>query len=281
MPAARPQSPKSGHFANAILPCKKDVTTGPRCGIEKDIMKTIAIANQKGGTAKTTTTAALGILLSRAGVRVHLVDMDPQASLTQAFGRDDPHDRLYNAFTDRAALPMVELEPRLTLSPSTVALSRAETELMTEAGREYFLRTCLENTDLPNDAVVLFDCPPSLGILAVNCWAASGGLIAPVQPGGFELHALAHLHMTLEVIRNRIHPELCILGAVVTNAHARRAITGAVCDEVRRLYPVLGVVRTDAKLLYATSAGEMLRLNRSRALDDYAGVAEQLECIIQ
>jgi chromosome partitioning protein len=244
-------------------------------------MKTIAIANQKGGTAKTTTAAALGVLLSRAGIHVHMVDMDPQSSLTQAFGCRDAEDRLYNALTSRAGLPIDELSPTLTLSPSSVELGRAETELMTEPGREYYLRTCLQNTDLPDDAVVLFDCPPSLGLLAVNCMAAAGGMIAPVQPGGFELHALAHLHMTVETIRERLQPDLCILGAVVANAHLRRAITDQVRDEVDRLHPVLGVVRTDARMLYATSSGAMLRLNRSRALEDYAAVAEQLECMIQ
>ena len=152
---------------------------------------------------------------------------------------------------------------------------------MTEPGREYYLRTCLQNTDLPDDAIVLFDCPPSLGILAVNCMVAAGGTIAPVQPGGFELHALAHLHMTVETIRERLQPDLCVLGAVVANAHLRRAITDQVRDEVDRLHPVLGVVRTDARMLYATSSGAMLRINRSRALEDYAAVAEQLECMIQ
>jgi len=210
-----------------------------------------------------------------------MVDMDPQSSLTQAFGRRDAEDRLYHALTSRAGLPIDELSPTLTLSPSTVELSRAEIELMTEAGREYFLRTCLEKTALPENAVVLFDCPPSLGILAVNCMAASGGLIAAVQPGGFELHALAHLHMTVETVRERIHPDLCVLGAVVANAHLRRAITDQVRDEVDRLHPVLGVVRTDARMLYATSSGAMLRISRSRALEDYATVAEQLECMIQ
>lgn len=240
-------------------------------------MKTIAVANQKGGTAKTTTAAALGVLLSRAGIHVHMVDMDPQSSLTHAFGCQDTEDRLYNALTSRAALPIDELSPTLTLSPSTVELRWAEAELITEPGREYHLRTCLHNTDLPKDAVVLFDCPPSLGLLAVNCMAAACGLLAPVQPGGFELHALAHLYTAVETIRQRFQPDLCMLGAVVANAHLRRSITDQVRDEVDRLHPVLGIVRSDARMLCASSAGAMLRISRSRALDDYAAVAEQLE----
>jgi chromosome partitioning protein len=101
---------------------------------------------QTGGTAKTTTVAALGVLLSRTGTPVHLVDMDPQASLTRAFGHQDQTDGLYNALTDRAALPVQTVFDNLSLTPSTIELARAETELLAEPAREYFLRTCLEKT---------------------------------------------------------------------------------------------------------------------------------------
>jgi len=243
-------------------------------------MKIIAIANQKGGTAKTTTVAALGVLLSRTGTRVHLVDMDPQASLTRAFGHQDQTDGLYSALTDRAGLPVQTVFDNLSLTPSTIELARAETELLAEPGREYFLRTCLEKTRLPTDAVVLLDTPPSLGILAVNCLATAGGMIAVVQPGGFELHALVHLHVTAQTIQDRINPDLHSLGAIVTNAHRRRSITGQVRHEVSRLYPLLGIVRADARLLYATTGGTIQRLVASKALQDYAEVVEHLRQVL-
>lgn len=144
---------------------------------------------------------------------VHLVDMDPQASLTRAFGRNDPADRLYHSLTSRASLPADRLAPNLTFSPSSIELGRSETELLTEPGREYFLRTCLERTQLPDAAGVLFDCPPSLGILAINCLATAGGLLTVVQPGGFELHALLHLHTNVRIIQERGQPDLHVLGA--------------------------------------------------------------------
>src|SRR3990172_11820813 len=170
---------------------------------------------QAGGTAKTTTTAALGVLLSRSETPIHLVDMDPQASLTRAFGRSDSADRLYHSLSSRASLPIDRLAFNLTLSPRSLELSRAETELLTETGREYFLRTCLERTQLPENTVVLLDCPPSLGILAVNCLATAGGLLTVVQPGGFELHALVHLQMTVRVIQERVRPDLQVLGSII------------------------------------------------------------------
>jgi chromosome partitioning protein len=239
-------------------------------------MKVIAIANQKGGTAKTTTTAVLGVLLSRKGHRVHLLDMDPQASLSRTFLRTDGSDRLFQSLKNRAGLPIDQLDGRLSLTPSTVELSRAETDLLAEPGREYFLRLALERTELPDDAIVLIDCPPSLGVLALNCLVAAGGLVVTVQPGGFELHALVHLHMTVAAVQQRVNPELTVFGTIITNSHPRRSITGRVREELARVHNVLGSVRTDARLLYATTAGTLLNLRRSNALDDYGQVVDKL-----
>ena len=121
-------------------------------------MWTIAIANQKGGTAKTTTAAALGVLLSRAGVDVHLVDMDPQASLSLAFGIQDDEEKLYNSIRQRAGLPVQEIADHLTISPGSIEMARLETELISETSREHFLRTCFLNSDLSSNRVVLIDC---------------------------------------------------------------------------------------------------------------------------
>jgi len=243
-------------------------------------MKIIAIANQKGGTAKTTTTATLGVLLSRRGFQVHLVDMDPQASLTRTFGKADASDHLYASLTNRAGLPIEPVAMNLSLSPSTIELARVESELITEPGREYFLRTALERTELRDNTVVLLDCPPSLGILAVNCLSAAGGVIVVVQPGGFELHAVIHLDMTIRAIQERVNPDLTVLGTVLTNCHKRRAITERVQEEIGQVHNVLGSIRADAKLLYATTAGTLPKLKRSNALADYAGVAEELRMLI-
>ncbi len=243
-------------------------------------MNVIAIANQKGGTAKTTSVAALGILLSRRGVRVHLVDTDPQASLSQAFGVVDPEDRFGSSLIDRERLPVDILADNLSLTPGSIALSICENQMMTEPGREFFLRTSLEKTPLPRETIVLLDSPPSLGILAINCLAAAGGLIVVVQPGGFELHALAHLERTVQLIRRQTNPDLSVLGTILTNCHRRRKITRQVGEEIAQLHSVLGTVRADARLLYATTAGTLLKLNRSNALADYAHVAERIRTLI-
>lgn len=240
-------------------------------------MKIITIANQKGGTAKTTSTAALGVLLSRRGYRVHLIDVDPQASLSQAFGLSDSEDRFACSLIDGEQLPVDVLDGELSITPGSVALASCEAQLLTTPAREYFLRTCLEKTKLPDETVVLLDSPPSLGVLALNCLAASGGLIITVQPGGFEIQALAYLETTVQVIQRNVNPDLSVLGILLTNCHRRRGITQQVSEEVAQLHGVLGSIRADARILYATTAGTILGLRRSNALDDYSAIVEQLQ----
>lgn len=219
--------------------------------------------------------------ISRKGWRVHLLDMDPQASLSRTFLRTDAAERLYLSLKNRAGLSVDQLDEHLSLTPSSLELSRAETELLSEPGRECFLRLALDRTELPDDAIVLLDCPPSLGVLALNCLVAAGGLIVTVQPGGFELHALVHLHMTVAAVQQRVRPDLSVLGTIITNSHSRRSITGRVREELARVRNVLGCVRTDARLLYATTAGTLLKLRRSNALDDYAEVADKLMDVLE
>jgi chromosome partitioning protein len=244
------------------------------------IMNVIAIANQKGGTGKTTTAAALGVLLSRSGIVTHLVDMDPQASLSAAFGVADPTGQLYDALGSRSRLPVTRVAERLTITPSSIDLSRGETQFISEPGREYLLRDCLDATVLPSEATVVVDCPPSLGILSLACLTAATSLCVVVQPGGFELKTLVHLQETVAVLRQRINPRLLVVGAVLTNCHQRRAITEQVADEVGRSYRILGQVRAEARILYATTAGKVYHLTRSKALDDYRVVVQNLKKVL-
>lgn len=240
-------------------------------------MDILAVANQKGGTAKTTTAAAVGLLAARAGRHVHLVDMDPQASLTHAYGRRDRQGQLFAALAEGKGLPIDSLTDRLTITPSDITLSRGETEFISKPGREQCLKRSLAATVLPSDTLVLIDCPPSLGVLAVNCLTAARQILLVVQPGGFELQALVHFEQTVALLKEWVNPDLSVAGAALTNCHSRRSITDQVAGEVRRVYPLLGCVRMDAQLLYATTAGNLLALQKSKALADYEQVRIQLE----
>jgi len=235
---------------------------------------------QTVGTAKTTTTAALGVLFARSGIRTHLVDMDPQASLTTAFDESDTEGHLYQAMNRRGALPIVSVDDNLTISPSSIDLSRGETQFIAETGREFILQQCLGRSDLSPDTTVLLDCPPSLGVLAINCLTAASHVCVAIQPGGFELRTLVHLDETVSILRQRTNPQLTVAGAVITNCHIRRSITEAVRTEIAGHYAVLGLIRADARLLYATTSGKVYHLTRSKALDDYRRVATKLKDIL-
>lgn len=239
-------------------------------------MKAIVIANQKGGTAKTTTTAALGVQLSRQGVPTHVIDMDPQADLTAAFGLRVDENALFEAIDSQQALPVHRIDDNLTISPSHLELLRAETEFLSKPSREFVLRASLAKTELPVGAVVLIDCPPSLGVLSIASLAAADGLCLVVQPGGFELQTLVHLRQTVDLLRQYVNPGLETIGAIVTNSHRRRSITDQIAQELATQYNVLGVIRADARLVYATTAGRIHRLTRSAAMDDYRAAAERI-----
>ena len=243
-------------------------------------MQILAIVNQKGGVGKTTTAASLAVLMARRGAHIHLIDMDPQASLTSTFGYVDQEGLLYQAISERQPLPIVPLVDRITITPSNEALSVLQTQLHSEPGREYALKDSLENTQFPDDAIVIIDSPPSLDVLSLNCLTAAQKLIVAVQPGGYELKALGRLRDTVNKIRHRLNPSLEILGAILTNCRTQRAITQQVHEQLARVYPVLGLVRSDAELLYATTDGTIANLRRSNAFDDYDGVVNKLEEII-
>jgi chromosome partitioning protein len=223
-------------------------------------MSVLAVVNQKGGVGKTTSTAALGVLLARQGRGVHLVDMDHQADLTSAFGQSDADGLLFKALSERGPLPVVPISNHLSLTPSSIDLAGGETQFVAAVGREYLLKTSLAKAKLAKDITVLIDCPPSLGILTSNCLAVADALIVVVKPGGFEMRAVA----TLEELVN-----------------TRRAINDAVEEEIGRLYPMLGKIRAESELMYATSEGRIFKLTRSKAMDDYAAAVEKLKEVMK
>ena len=247
-----------------------------RCGTLRGVISAIAIANQKGGVGKTTTAAALGVILAREGWQVHLIDMDPQADLTTSFGFRDENGLLYQSLTDQTALPVVRLSDTLTLTPSSIDMSRGESSFLAEHGREFLLQGALKKTKLPPDATVIIDCPPSLGVLTVNCLAAAQKLIVTVHPGGLEMKALFFLQQTVDEIRERINAELEILGIILTNCDMRKRVTEEARREIRRRYDVLGLIRQDSRLSYATGSGNMLNLMNTHGFAEYASAAQLL-----
>ncbi|WP_435022759.1 ParA family protein (plasmid) [Tundrisphaera sp. TA3] len=230
----------------------------------------------KGGSCQDNLNGCIGSAPQSAGKRVHLVDMDPQANLTESFGYEDTEGVLYQALKSRGPLPVVELAENLSITPSSIDLAKAETELLAETAREYMLKTCLEKTDLPKDTLVIIDCPPSLAVLATNCFTSAEGIIVPMKAGGFELRAVGHLTEVVRVLKEYVNKQLKIVGVILTEANSRRAITQQVIEEVKQIYPVLGQIRQDVDLVEAAAGGGMLKLKRSTALEDYGVVVKKL-----
>jgi chromosome partitioning protein len=159
--------------------------------------KIIAVANQKGGTAKTTTTLNLGAALAEASKRVLLIDFDPQAALTLAHGINPLglKQTIYDGLLDNA-LPLTQIivatQDGPDLVPANLNLAGAEVELLSEIGRELFLKEKLEPVQAAYD-FVLIDCPPSLGLLTINALAASDEVLIPVQTQYFAFKAIQYL----------------------------------------------------------------------------------------
>jgi chromosome partitioning protein len=200
------------------------------------VTRVVAVANQKGGVAKTTTVHALGVALAETGRRVLLVDLDPQASLTWACGLDpDALERsLHEVLLRRAkaAEALVEVREGLTLLPSTIDLAGAEMHLLTRTGREYALRKALERV-VPDFDVVLVDCPPSLGILTINGLTAAGEVLIPLQCEALGQRGVAQLLETIDDVRSYTNPDLAVLGVVATLFDGRTRLAHQVVAEVR------------------------------------------------
>jgi chromosome partitioning protein len=170
--------------------------------------KIVAVANQKGGVAKTTTVHSLGAALAERGRRVLLVDLDPQACLTFSTGLDP----------DQLELSLYEVligKDGLDLLPSSIDMAGVEVHLLTRPGREYAVGRALEPL-LGSYDVVLIDCPPSLGVLTINGLTAAGGVLVPLQCETLSHRGVGQLMETIGDVRSFTNPTLEVLGVVAT-----------------------------------------------------------------
>jgi chromosome partitioning protein len=201
-----------------------------------------ALANQKGGVGKTTTTINLGAYLAKLGQRVLLVDIDPQANATSSVGIDKHtvQSGSYDALLDfNSSALNIFTNPKLKFSilPSSPALAGAEVELVDELARESRLKRALEAVNNRYD-YILIDCPPSLGLLTLNgLVAAANGVLIPVQCEYLALEGLGQLTHTIERVRNAISPDLKVRGVILTMFDGRTNLANDVVSEVRRYFP--------------------------------------------
>jgi chromosome partitioning protein len=199
---------------------------------------TLAIANQKGGVAKTTTVASLGAALAELGNKVLLVDLDPQACLTFSLGID-PEDldmSVHHVLTkglDPAEV-VIETDDGVDLLPSTIELARAEADLLTRTGREHVVKMVLE--DLDGYDWVLLDCPPSLGVLTVAALTAANGVLVPLQCETLSHRGVGQLLDTVHDVKRFTNKKLKVWGVLPTLYDGRTNHARAVLDTISETY---------------------------------------------
>ncbi|MCZ4352078.1 AAA family ATPase [Roseovarius aestuarii] len=200
----------------------------------------IAIANQKGGVGKTTTTINLGAALAQAGQRVLIVDLDPQGNASTGLGieAEDREFTTYDLLLDDIDLGQViqtTSNEKLMIIPATVDLSSADIELISNEKRSFLLYDALRQTAIDRYDLdyILIDCPPSLNLLTVNAMVASHSILVPLQSEFFALEGLSQLMLTIREVRQSANPKLRIEGVVLTMFDARNNLSTQVEKDAR------------------------------------------------
>lgn len=250
-------------------------------------MRTIAIANQKGGCGKTTTAVNLAAAFAKQDKRTLIVDLDSQAHATLGFGHDPEmlDKTVYHALTNaQIPLPRVIIGTNvkgLNLAPSNILLSGAELELVSIVGREFVLTEQFRLVSEEYD-VCIVDCPPSLGLLTLNALVASTDVIVPVQANYYAMEGLRQLLETADIIRANFWPcYVKILGLLLTFVESRTNLSRQIQQQMRGFFGDLvfdTVIHRTVRLAEAPSAGESVLTYspESRGAAEYMALAEEI-----
>lgn len=224
----------------------------------------IALANQKGGVAKTTTCLNLGAALAARGRRVLLVDLDPQANLTLGLGFD-PYQQQTTTYEvllnpeKGAGFAIRQVSERLDLIPATIDMAAAELELAGKIGRETLLREALVPLRGAYD-YILIDPPPSLGLFTLNALVAATEVVIPLQVHIYALRGMQQLQQTIHLVQ-KLNPQLQITGIVCTMVDRRNNLSVAVENEIRQKFPELvyeTVIPQNVRLAEAPASGSSI-----------------------
>ena len=240
----------------------------------------ISISNHKGGVGKTTSTINIGAGLQSLGKKILLIDLDPQANLSQSLGLIDQEKNIYGALRGEYKLQPITVAPGLDVIPSTLDLSGAEVELSGEAGREYILRELIEPLRSKYD-YILIDCPPSLGLLTINSFTASDEVFIPLQAQYLAIQGLSKLVEIIEKIKSRLNKKLRVGGVFITQYDSRKVLNRDVVETIQANFKkeiFKTKIRDNVALAEAPTQGEdIFRYQpKSYGAEDYLALCREI-----
>ena len=193
-------------------------------------MKKIAVINHKGGVGKTTTAVNVGAGLAKQGNKVMLLDLDPQANLTNGLGFADDEDNIYSSLLKGSPLSFEESSENLFVSPGSLKLADAEIELFSQMAREQRLKKVLDKQNTFDYCLV--DCPPSLSQLTINALVACDYILIPMKAEHFSFTALNSITRIYEAIKENFNPKLEILGLFFNDYDKRKSLSKGLAKEI-------------------------------------------------